>query len=175
MKNTNRQAGFVLIELVTTLILIGIIGAFTGLFLYYGVNGFLASKRNSEDALKVQVAMDRISAELRDIKSSPKPTFASKKVTYASNTLSGTRILQIENDVDGRPAIFLTVDSTKNILLDNLDASKPYDITYDASKNLDASGDGTNEIGFIKVAFSLNDLGKPFEVRIYPRAMITFP
>ena len=109
-----------LLEVVSTLILIGIIGAFTGFFLYYGVNGFLASKRNSEDALKVQVAMDRISAELRDIKSSPKPTFASKKVTYASNTLSGTRILQIENDVDGRPAIFLTVDSTKNILLDNL-------------------------------------------------------
>jgi type II secretory pathway pseudopilin PulG len=175
MKNTHRQAGFVLIELVSTLILIGIIGTFTGFFLYYGINGFLASKRNSEDALKVQVALDRISAELRDIKSSPKPAFASKKVTYESNTLSGIRILQMENDASGRPGIYLTVDGAKNILLDNLDASKTYDITYDASKDLNNSGDGNNEITFIKVAFSLNDLGRPFEVRIYPRAMITFP
>ena len=102
MNKTNRQAGFVLIEVVSTLILIGIIGAFTGFFLYYGITGFLASKRNSEDALKVQVAMDRISAELRDIKASPKPIFEAKKVTYQSDTLTlppGDRVLQIENDV----------------------------------------------------------------------------
>ena len=58
-----------MIELVTTLILIGVIGAFVGLFLYTGVNGFLASKRNSETALKAQVALDRISAELRHVES----------------------------------------------------------------------------------------------------------
>ena len=48
------------------------IGAFAGLFLYNGINGYLASKRNSESALKVQVALDRISAELRNIKAEPK-------------------------------------------------------------------------------------------------------
>jgi len=32
-------SGFVLIELVTTLILIGVLGAFAGLFLYNGING----------------------------------------------------------------------------------------------------------------------------------------
>jgi hypothetical protein len=176
MMTKESTNGFVLIELVTTLILVGVIGAFVGLFLYTGINGFLASKRNSEVALKAQVALDRISAELRDIKPSPKLAFASKKVTYESNTLSGTRILQIENDDDGRLAIFLTgADGTKNILLDNLDASQPYDITPDVSKDLNNSGDLKNEISFIKVVFNLNDLGKPFEIRIYPRAMITFP
>ena len=176
MNKTNRQAGFVLIEVVSTLILIGIIGAFTGFFLYYGITGFLASKRNSEDALKVQVAMDRISAELRDIKASPKPIFEAKKVTYQSNTLTlppGDRVLQIES-VSNVPGIYLTVGGTKNILLDNVNLAKS-DITYGATRNLDNSGDGSNEISFIKVTFSLNDLGTPFEVKIYPRAMITFP
>jgi type II secretory pathway pseudopilin PulG len=76
MMTKESTNGFILIELVTTLILIGVIGASAGLFLYTGVNGFLASKRNSETALKAQVALDRISAELRDIKSSPKLAFA---------------------------------------------------------------------------------------------------
>ena len=50
-----------------TLILVGIIGAFTGLFLSTGIEGFIASKRNSEVALKAQIAMDRLSAELRHV------------------------------------------------------------------------------------------------------------
>lgn len=176
MNNINRQAGFVLIELVSTLILIGFIGAFAGFFLHYGINGFLASKRNSEEALKVQVAMDRISAELRDIESFPKPAFGTKSVTYQNNTLSlppVDRVLKIEN-VSNVPGIYLTVGGTKTLLLDNVDLAKS-DITPGATRNLDNSGDGSNEISFIKVTFSLNDIGTPFEVRIYPRAMITFP
>jgi hypothetical protein len=183
MKNTNRLAGFVLIELVSTLVLIGIIGAFTGFFLYYGINGFLASKRNSEDALKVQIAMDRISAELRDIKSTPL-VFGTESVAYQSTPLSQGegRILQIENlselnqtvDGDYGSGIYLTVNGKKRILLNNVDLANSH-ITYEATKDLNNSGDGKNEISFIKVAFRLNDLGTPFEVRIYPRAMITFP
>jgi hypothetical protein len=175
MMTRESTTGFVLIELVTTLIMVGVIGAFVGLFLYTGINGFLASKRNSETALKAQVALDRISAELRDIKSSPKLAFASKKITYESNTLSGTRILQIEDGSKG-PGIYLTVEvgGAKNLLLENVNVAQS-DITFEASKDLNNSGDGKNEISFIKVAFNLKDLGKPFEVRIYPRAMVTFP
>jgi hypothetical protein len=164
--------GFILIEMVTTLVLIGIIGAFSGFFLYNGINGYLASKRNSEDALKAQIAMDRISTELRDMKPSPKPIFETQRVTYENKILPYTRILQIENGPDG-PGIYLTVNGIKNLLLDNVVIAQS-SITYDASRNLDNAG-GNNEISWVRVSFRLNDIGTPFEVSVYPRAMITFP
>ena len=69
--NARTHSGFILIELVVTLILVGFIGAFVGLFLNTGINGFLASTRNSEAALKAQFALDRISAELRRVEKLP--------------------------------------------------------------------------------------------------------
>jgi hypothetical protein len=173
MTRTYHHSGFVLIELVTTLILVGVIGAFTGLFLYNGINGYLASKRNSEVALKVQIAMDRISSELRDIKASPKPSFGTNTVSYQSTTLPGSRTLQIEDGTEG-PGIYLTVDGAKNILLDELDRARS-SITYSAARNLDSSTDGTNEISFVKVAIGIKDFATLFEVSVYPRAMITYP
>jgi hypothetical protein len=166
------HGGFILIELVTTLILIGVIGAFAGLFLYSGVNGFLASKRNSETALKAQVALDRISAELRKIKASPKPVFETRKITYQNDIAAGNRILQIEDGPQG-PGIYLTVGVAKNLLLDNVNVAQS-NITYDASKNLD-NENNNNEISAIRVTFRLNEMGTPFKVEIYPRALITYP
>jgi len=173
MMKKKTPGGFVLIELVATLVLIGIIGAFAGLFLYTGINGFIASKRNSETALKAQIAMDRISTELRDIKSSPPPTFASKSVTYQGNTLPFTRKLEIETGPAG-PGIYLTVNNVKNILLDNVDVANS-SISYSAPNNLDYSGDGSKEISAIKVNFRFIEPNTPFEVSIYPRAFITAP
>ena len=95
--------------------------------------------------------MDRISAELRDIESFPRPVFGTKSVTYQNNTLSippVDRVLKIEN-VSNVPGIYLTVDGTKTLLLDNVDLAKS-DITPGATRNLDNSGDGSNEISFIE-------------------------
>jgi len=166
--------GFVLIELVTTLILIGVIGAFAGLFLYNGINGYLASKRNSETALKVQVALDRISAELRNIKSTPKPIFGTKAITYQNDIapLNQNRILQIEDGPQG-PGIYLTVGGVKNPLLDGLVLAQS-NITFDATRNMD-NENNNNEISSIRVAFRLTEIGTPFRVEVYPRALITYP
>lgn len=164
--------GFVLIELVTTLILIGVIGAFAGLFLYNGINGYLASKRNSESALKVQAVLDRISAELRNVKAEPKPVFAAKQITYQNDIAAGNRVLQIEDGPQG-PGIYLTVGGVKNLLLDGVDVAQS-NITFDATKNLD-NENNDNEISSIRVAFRLVEIGTPFRVEVYPRALITYP
>ena len=154
------------------LILVGVIGAFVGLFLYTGINGFLASKRNSEVALKAQVAFDRISAELRNIKASPKPVFETRKITYQNDIAAGNRILQIEDGPQG-PGIYLTVGSAKNLLLDNVNVAQS-DITYEASKNLD-NENNNNEISAIRITLRLIEMDTPFKVEIYPRALITYP
>ena len=59
MKN---QKGLMLVELITVLVLIGIIGSFATFFLYTGFNGYQKSKITSEGALNAQMALDRISA-----------------------------------------------------------------------------------------------------------------
>ena len=96
MHSLESQNGFTLIELVTTLIIVGIIGAFTSFFLYTGIRGFLSSRFNSETALQAQTALDRISAELRYIKNfelipvqTPNPN--STSIEYRSRDLTGAR------------------------------------------------------------------------------------
>ena len=159
------------------LILVGVIGAFVGLFLYTGINGFLASKRNSEVALKAQVALDRISAELRNIKASPKPVFETRKITYQNDIAAGNRILQIEDGEQG-PGIYLTVGGAKNLLLDNVNLDNVIvpksDISCEATKNLD-NENNNNEISAIRVTLRLIEMDMPFKVEIYPRALITYP
>jgi prepilin-type N-terminal cleavage/methylation domain-containing protein len=62
-----HQKGFILIELIMTIVLIGIIATFTGFFIYSGINGYLRAKYITNGALDAQRALDRISLELRDI------------------------------------------------------------------------------------------------------------
>jgi type II secretory pathway pseudopilin PulG len=170
--NRKPTGGFVLIELVTTLILIGVIGAFAGLFLYTGVNGFLASKRNSETALKAQVVLDRLSAELRHVESvegTPVQTpNLNPSLTYRSRDFGATD-RRISYD-SGSQNIILRVNNTDYVLLDNVDS---FALRVDADNNLDGSLDGSNEVSAIRIDFKINGVGTLFSTRIYPRNFIT--
>jgi prepilin-type N-terminal cleavage/methylation domain-containing protein len=165
------QDGFVLIELVTTLILIGVIGAFAGLFLYTGVNGFIASKRNSETALAAQIALDRISAELRYVSSLPIAPGADS-ITYLSKDLPGTRRLRYDS---GLRTIYLSVNGVENPLLDNV-ATFTLNLNHPETPaaNMD-NADGDEEIAAIVVGFTIVDVGTQFNVRIHPRVFIPRP
>lgn len=170
MSNTSR-GGFVLIELVTTLVLIGIIGAFAGLFLYTGINGFIASKRNSETAMAAQVALDRISAELRYISSLPASPSANS-ITYLTKDLPGTRRLRYDS---GSKTIFLSVDGAENPMLENVATfSLDWNHPDTPAANMD-NADGDEEIAAIVIGFTVVDVGTQFNVRIHPRVFIPRP
>ena len=170
------NSGFILIELVTTLILIGVIGAFAGLFIYTGVNGFIASKRNSETALAAQLALDRISAELRYISSLPTAPEANS-ITYLSKDLPGTRRLRYDS---GTRTINLQVTGVPNPvgempLLDNV-ATFSLNLNHPETPaaNMD-NADGDEEIAAIFIGFTVIDVGTQFNVRIHPRVFIPRP
>jgi len=162
------RAGFVLIELVATLVLVGIIGAFAGLFLYTGINGFMASKRNSETALAAQVALDRISAELRHISSLPaaNPPVANTSITYLSKDLPGTRRIRYDS---GAGIIYFSRDGAENPLLDNV---ATFTLAWDSANMDNAGGD---EISTISIGFTVTDVGTQFSARIHPRFLIPKP
>jgi hypothetical protein len=170
--NRKPTGGFVLIELVTTLILIGFIGAFAGLFIYSGVNGFLASKRNSETALKAQVVLDRLSAELRHVESiqgSPvQSPNLNPSITYRSRDF-GAADRRIRFD-SANQNIILSVNNTDYVLLDSVDS---FTLKVDADNNLDGSLDGSKEVSAIRIDFTINGVGTLFSTRIFPRNFIT--
>ena len=176
MRSLRSEKGFTLLELVTTLILVGIIGAFTSFFLYTGIRGFLTSKFSSETALQAQIALDRISAELRYIKhfelipvQTPNPN--SNSVEYRSRDLPGARRISYNS---ANQEILLTVNSTPNVLLNNVNT---FNLSW-VSKNLDLNG-GNNEISEINVAFTVrsasSDNETAFSAEIYPRSMLAAP
>lgn len=175
MRTFRCQKGFTLIELVTTLILVGMIGAFASLFLYTGIRGYLTSKFSSETALQAQIALDRISAELRHIQSLVNPPPTSAGIEYKSLDLapSGATRRISYNSINRE--ILLSIDGNANVLLDNVSA---FTLSW-VPKDLDASADGVNEISKFRVAFTVRSASTenatPFAAEIYPRSMLAAP
>ena len=158
----NNQRGFVLIELIAVIVLIGIIASFTTFFLYTGFNGYLNTKNATEGALNAQMALDRIALELRNI-SDIMPTPSSTSVTYKSEELTGTRTLKyVGNDV------LINVNANDYKLLENISS---FTLSFTA-RDLDHDIASDDEVVRIDVEFELNDIGKKFKTNIFPRNMV---
>ena len=165
-----QSAGFTLIELTLTIVLIGIIGTFTSMFVYSGIRGYLTTRQNSEGALQAQIALDRISLELRNITSltgTPDITEPDLSVSYKSAVLSGTRELKYDSS---QKAILISVDNGSNYheLLKNVD---PCVLTL-SYLNLDHDTVPVNEVEYISFKFNLDGIGKEFRTRIFPRHLV---
>ena len=163
MKN---HKGFTLVELMAVIVLVGIIATFAAAFLNTGFNGYLNSKNANEGALNAQMALDRISTELRNINElTSTPT--SSSLSYKNEKLNGTRTLKFENQT-----IFIRVDTTDHLLLDNIS-----EFTIFKPDPLDLDDDGSaDDVPYIQVEFKVglneNEIGRQFRTRIFPRYMV---
>jgi prepilin-type N-terminal cleavage/methylation domain-containing protein len=158
----NNQRGFVLIELIAVIVLVGIIASFSTFFLYTGFNGYLNTKNATEGALNAQMALDRIALELRNI-SDIMPTPSSTSVTYKNEELTGTRTLKyVGNDV------LINVNANDYKLLENISS---FTLSFTA-RDLDHDIASDDEVVRIDVEFELNDIGKKFKTNIFPRNMV---
>jgi type II secretory pathway pseudopilin PulG len=172
MKRARTHSGFILIELVVTLVLIGVIGAFTSLFLYTGVTGFITSKKISETALKTQIAMDRIGIELRNMVQDttiPVPVFASNSIRYKTDKteMPGTREISFDSNSN---RLSLRVNGTSYLLLDGVQS---FTVATDAADMDFENSD--NELSAIRIGMRMVDVGTQFTMRFYPRNPINMP
>lgn len=63
-----NQKGFTLIEIVISLVLVGVVAAVVGMSSYHMVKSFLFSGKNVDTLLKGQIAIARITKELNNVK-----------------------------------------------------------------------------------------------------------
>lgn len=165
MKDTDNASGLILVELVATLILVGIIGIFTGFFLFTGIQGYMTTKETTEGALKAQTALERISKELRDIDTIPSAPVANTSVTYTSRSLPGQRQIGYANGV-----ISISVDGgTAWPLLKDVDT---FTLSWSTA---DLNYDTIDDISGLTIAFNTVQVGQMFYTTIYPRGFFTAP
>jgi prepilin-type N-terminal cleavage/methylation domain-containing protein len=161
----NNQKGFALVELMAVIVLVGIIASFSTFFLYTGFNGYINTKGAVEGALDAQMALDRISQELRNI-SDIIPTPTDTSITYKSEVLTGTRTLKyVGNEV------FINANANDYKLLENIST---FNLSF-TTLDLDHTPAGDDEVAQIGVEFRLSDIGdngKEFKANIFPRNMV---
>lgn len=155
-----REAGFTLIEIIVTLVLVGILSIFAGLFMTSFLGSYFTVKNNSETAMKAQMAMDRISLELRDVTAVSVLTDNSL-ITYTNPSGSGRTVKFIGSN------LYLSTP-LDNILIDHVEAFQ-LSATYRNVYNVAA-----NDMAFIDIGFTV--AGYPsFGTRIFPRNRIPHP
>lgn len=155
-----REAGFTLIEIILTLVLIGIMSVFAGLFMTSFLSSYTLVKSNSDTAMKAQMAMNRISMELKEV-SAVSAITTNSLITYANPSGAGRTIKWVGSN------LFLSTP-TDNILIDGVQAFQ-LSATYRNVYNIAA-----DDVAFIDVGFTVT--GVPaFSVRIFPRNRIPHP
>lgn len=160
----NQETGYTLIEVIASLVIVGIIATFSSMFLVYGLEGYEFTRKAADAAMKAEVALNRISLELKSIITIPSAPVTNTSITYTSSndTLTGARTIKFNSG-----SIYINVDGTDYKLID--DVSSP--VLSVALADLD--DDGTeDEVAYIDVGFSLSDM-PAFSVRIYPRDMVS--
>lgn len=160
------KSGFTVVELILTLVLVGIITATAGMFLLSGVNSYFDTMVNSDTAMKAQVALNRISLELKEINAKPGAYTQDSFLTYtsANSQFPGNRRLRFANG-----NLFIDVEDAAHLLIDNVaNATLRVNVA-------DMDGNAGNEIQGIEVSFVCRDVPTPFGVTIYPRHMVPEP
>lgn len=114
---THKEAGFTLIEVIVTMLIAGILATIAGLGIVQGVKGYVFASENAAITQKVELAMSRMSLELRDI----------SEVTVASET-------KIEYKCAGEPEVEHTIELVgSKITLDTddlVDKVSGFEMTY---------------------------------------------
>jgi prepilin-type N-terminal cleavage/methylation domain-containing protein len=154
---------FTLVEVIVSLLLVGIMGAFTLFFLADGIEGYFISQKAAESAFKAQVALNRVRIELLEIDILLADPVPDTTIRYrsADAELSGGRALKFNGGV-----LYLTVDGTDYPLIDGV-FNPILQVQYE-----DLDNDSLlDEVAYVDVGFTLESQ-PAYSVRVYPRNMV---
>jgi len=95
MSMNTGEKGFTIIEVIVTLILVGITAVMAGMWIVSIANGYIFAKKNMATAQKAQLAMTRIEKEFKAISAVNPGVTTATSITYtrpdiASGSVNGT-------------------------------------------------------------------------------------
>ena len=158
-KKTLNKNGFTLIEIIISLVLIGIIAAVVGMSSVHMVKSFLFSEKNVDTLLKGQIAVARMEKELNNVKKVSASSINSITFTSYRDTDPKTRTINV---------------SGNNLLLDTdilTDQVSSFSLAYydDLSSSAGTTfGDKTKIIEINLVLTGTDGVTSEFKARIMP-------
>lgn len=158
-----RSSGFTLVEIIASLVLVGILASVAGMFIVTGMRSYETATIASEGALRTQIALNRIYAELSGIAPSSTITVTTNtSISYNHNVLTPNQARTISYD-STQNKINLTVGANTYPIIGDV-------LSFNLSAPLvDIDGDGNNEIADIVINFTIEGIGSLFQLRVYPR------
>jgi prepilin-type N-terminal cleavage/methylation domain-containing protein len=158
-------AGFSLLEVTVSLILVGIVATFTTFFLATGIEGYVASRDAAGAAVDAQIALDRLALELRRIDAVTEVPTPNALLKYTSNDpeLGGNRWIKF-----AAGSLFIQVDGTDFLLLSGV-TNPVLQVTA-----ADLDHEAGNEVSHIDIGFTV-DGRHSFDLRIFPRNLVPEP
>ncbi|TVM36469.1 type II secretion system protein [Oceanidesulfovibrio marinus] len=163
--------GFTLLESIVSLVILGLVGSAFAYYLAWGAQGYVTSRESTQGSLAAQIALERLSFEIKAIVPRTTVSAATNQITYETSgnpNIPATRTLALDA-ANGR----ITLDG--NLLLDGIATSNPTPTLTVNTYTTDVSGDGaTNDIESIVLNFSLAALpSMVFTKEIHPRGLVT--
>jgi prepilin-type N-terminal cleavage/methylation domain-containing protein len=161
-KEDFNKNGFTLIEIIASLVILGIMGTVFVVGLGKVVEGFVFTKLNAETAQKGHIAMNRLTKEFINIASIT--SGASESISFTSYSyIDGT--LQANRSVS---RVGTTLELDGDVLIDNVNS---FSMIY---LNSNGMGTSTSTSKVIEITLTLdgaNSTTSVFTTRVAPRSM----
>lgn len=168
-----KRKGFTLFELIAVLVLSGLIGGFSTLFLSTGVKSFIFAKTNAETSLKTAIALQRIDLEWRNMESMASAQTTATQIEYTSDLYRNTR--RLTYDVATQRLVLSVWDGSGSLLIDQaplLDNVIAFTVTVNR-QDLDRTSNTPEEVLWISysIDLSVNGSSLNFSKQIRPRSI----